>query len=591
MWILGINSGLNSSAVLLNDGVPIFGIQEERLTRIKNQPGYPSKSIAAALDFAGIKKTDVDLVCVGGKSTKTLYSRAQDLNKYHQQYSGLRAHARENQLIRAIQKIGHHTFFNRARKSAPERGDLESYLKKDDLGDRVLFFDHHLCHAASAYFGLARKAGDRCLVFTLDGGGDRKTAGVFVGEGDHLSEISSSRSMSLGSLYAHITYILGFVPHEHEYKLMGLAPYTNPRYAESVKESLEHLVKFSEEDPLQFVNPNYQIYGLSAPAAEKQMWIEDLYRRIQFQRFDNVAAGLQLFVEGLAVQWIKRGIKATGITNAVLSGGFFMNVKANQLIAKIPELTQLNCFPSCGDETNAFGAAFLGFQKAKKVETKSIREIQFGQFCIGSEPGPDLAMACRKFKEEVNFEKLMDVNQRIAEEIANDKIVARCSGRMEFGARALGNRSILAAPNNFKNIQRINRAIKKRDFWMPFAPAILKDQADRYIYVPKALQDVGSPYMMFTFDAKPDFIGDLVCGTHQADQTVRAQLVTKEFYPDLYEIISAVHELNGIPAVLNTSFNLHGFPIVNSTTEALEVFIKSDLDLLFVEDMVFSKKK
>jgi carbamoyltransferase len=126
---------------------------------------------------------------------------------------------------------------------------------------------------------------------------------------------------------------------------------------------------------------------------------------------------------------------------------------------------------------------------------------------------------------------------------------------------------------------------------MPFAPAILKDQADRYIHIPKTLQDVGSPYMMFTFDAKPDFIGDLVCGAHQADQTVRAQLVTKEFYPDLYEIISAVHELNGIPAVLNTSFNLHGFPIVNSTTEALEVFIKSDLDLLFVENMVFSKKK
>lgn len=589
-WILGINSALNASAVLLKDGATVFGIQEERLTRVKNDPGYPTKSISACLEFAGIDKKDIDLICVGGKSKKILRSREKYLEKFHQRYASFRITSKKENaldfLYRAKNKI-----LSGADTAKLEGENLDSYLEADGFLDRTQFFDHHLCHAASAYYGLNNDVDEKCLIFTLDGGGDKKTAGVYIGHAGNVNEISFSQSMSLASLYAHITYILGFVPHEHEYKLMGLAPYANPQHAENTRQLIDHLVTFSEKDPLCFVNPNYEDSSSQLVNPKPTLeWIKDLYDKVQFSRFDNLAAGSQLFVEELVIEWVKRGIQTTGIRNISLSGGFFMNVKVNQLISQMPGVSRVSCFPSCGDETNAFGAAFLGASKLA-YEKKACQEIAFKQFCVGSDPKVGNGEIPSEFIGLVESEKLENINKRIAAEIVDGKIVARCSGPMEFGARALGNRSILAATNNFDNIQKINRAIKKRDFWMPFAPAMLLDRAERYIDIPSSLDYHGSPYMMFTFNTKPEFVHEIICGSHQADGTVRAQLVTADLYPDLSQIIREVDEISGIPAVLNTSFNLHGFPIVTSTWEAIDVFLKSELDLLFVDDFLFSKVK
>jgi carbamoyltransferase len=315
--------------------------------------------------------------------------------------------------------------------------------------------------------------------------------------------------------------------------------------------------------------------------------VHDLFKTVLNLRFDTLSAGLQMLAEEVAVKWIKAGIEKTGVKKILLSGGYFMNVKANKLIAELPEVEFVNCFPSCGDETNAFGAAFLGYQTMRKEGSE---DVVFGDFCVGTSASFDIEEAQEKYKDQVDFKKVGNINEEIAKMLIDRQIVARCSGRMEFGARALGNRSILASPDDIRIINKINAAIKKRDFWMPFAPAMLQDKAEQVIEIPESLKTSYSPYMMFTFLAKPEMFDKIIAGIHQSDKTARAQLVNPEIYPDFYDIISKFYEKTGIPSVLNTSFNLHGFPIVLGAMDAVDVYLNSALDVLVVDDWIISRK-
>ncbi|MEI6424471.1 MAG: carbamoyltransferase C-terminal domain-containing protein, partial [Lentisphaerota bacterium] len=448
-------------------------------------------------------------------------------------------------------------------------------------------FDHHLCHAASAYYGLSKDKKDKYLVFSLDGGGDGRTSAVYIGQGNKLEQIASSDSFSPACLYAHITYIMGFMPHEHEYKLMGLAPYAQPQYANIVKDLLYQFIGFDELNPLVLTNTSKYPEVKNSGSPQKQELIHDLFKTTLNLRFDTLSAGLQLLAEEVAVKWIKAGISRTGIKKVLLTGGFFMNVKANKLISEIPGIEFVNAFPSCGDESNAFGAAFLGYQK---LRAENSPEIQFEGCCVGTDAMFDIEEAKEKYKNAVNFEKADNINERIVELLVNRKIVARCSGKMEFGARALGNRSILASPDDMRIINKINAAIKKRDFWMPFAPASMEDKLDIIVEVPDSLKECYSPYMMFTFDVKPAMYDKIVAGVHQADKTARVQTVNPKSYPDFYDIISKFFEKTGIPTVLNTSFNLHGFPIVEGACDSINVYLNSELDVLAVGDYLITRK-
>jgi carbamoyltransferase len=464
---------------------------------------------------------------------------------------------------------------------------LDDYLEENHLTSVQERFDHHLCHAASGYYGLAKSQNDKYLVFSLDGGGDGKTSAVYIGHKNKLEQIASSDSFSPACLYAHITYIMGFMPHEHEYKLMGLAPYAQPKYANIVKDLLYQFIGFDEKNPLVLNNTSKYPDVKNSGSAQKQELIHDLFKIVLNLRFDTLSAGLQFLAEEVAVKWIKAGIRQTGIKRVLLTGGFFMNVKANKLISEIPEIEFVNAFPSCGDESNAFGAAFLGYQK---LRTEKSPEIEFEGCCVGTDAMFDIEEAKEKYKDAVSFEKAENINERVVELLISRKIVARCSGKMEFGARALGNRSILASPDDMRIINKINAAIKKRDFWMPFAPASMEDKLDIIVTVPESLKECYSPYMMFTFDVKPAMHDKIVAGVHQADKTARVQTVNSKSYPEFYDIISKFFEKTGIPTVLNTSFNLHGFPIVEGACDAINVYLNSELDVLVVGDYLITRK-
>lgn len=587
MYILGINTGLNSSAVLMKDNKVIFAIQEERLSKSKNQPGFPMLSIQAALKAGGISLKQVDKVCVAGKSSKVPHSREEDLNKFHERYGQIKNKwfNEHESMFMKIARRGLRKITSSDKKQNEK--NLDNYLQENNLTSVHERFDHHLCHAASAYYALAKNRNDKYLVFSLDGGGDGRTSAVYIGQGAKLEQLASSDSFSPACLYAHITYIMGFMPHEHEYKLMGLAPYAQPKYANIVKDMLYQFIGFDEKNPLILNNTAKYSEVKNSGSPQKQELIHDLFKSVLNLRFDTLSAGLQLLAEEVAVNWIKAGIKQTGIKKILLTGGFFMNVKANKLISEIPEVEFVNAFPSCGDESNAFGAAFLGYQKLRKENSP---EVEFEGCCLGTEATFDIEVAKEKYKNSVNFEKSENINERIVELLIGRKIVARCSGRMEFGARALGNRSILASPDDMRIINKINAAIKKRDFWMPFAPASMEDKLDIVVEVPASLKDCYSPYMMFTFDVKPAMYDKIVAGVHQADKTARVQTVNPKTYPEFYDIISKFFEKTGIPTVLNTSFNLHGFPIVEGACDAIDVYLNSELDVLIVGEYLITRK-
>ncbi len=592
MLILGINTGLNSSVVLMKDNKAVFGVQEERLSKVKNQPGFPVLSIQAALDSQNLEMKDIDVVAIGGKNSKIAQSREEDLQKFHNRYDKIKKDwfgSSGNIFAKFAEKAGIGIKkFSKISEEPKKEKVLEDYLKEVGLDKKEKRYDHHLSHAASAYYGLAKNKDEKYLVFSLDGGGDGRTSAVFIGENGKLTEIAASDSFSPACIYAHITYIMGFMPHEHEYKLMGMAPYAQLKYANVAKKIIMQFVGFDHKDGLIFTNGEKYENVQNSRGVEKQKLIEDLFKSVLNIRFDTLAAGLQLMAEDVALNWIKAGIKKTGIRKILLSGGFFMNVKANKLISELPEVEFVNVFPSCGDETNAFGAAFLAYQEARG---KNSPDIEFGDFCLGPEGSSDIDEAKKKYADKVNFKHFENINEKIVELLIAGKIIARCTGKMEFGARALGNRSILASPDDVKIINKINAAIKKRDFWMPFAPAALEDKLELAVDLPESIKTCYSPYMMFTFNVKPEMADKIIAGVHQADKTARAQTVNPKIYPEFYDIISKFYQKTGIPAVLNTSFNLHGFPIVLGACDSIDVYLNSELDVLVVGNWIITRKQ
>jgi carbamoyltransferase len=419
---------------------------------------------------------------------------------------------------------------------------------------------------------------DKILVLTCDGAGDRVCATVNIGHNGNLARIAAvEESHSIGALYGKITFLSGMVPMEHEYKLMGLAP-----YAERAKESyaisreIEKLFAFDRKAPLTWTRTKG-----CPPLAFGAEYLSTLLKR---QRFDHIAAGVQLFVERFLVEWVKRCIAETGIHRIALSGGVFMNVKANQKILELPEVEELFVFPSCGDETNAIGSAWMQYSKAFSKPPAALAHFYLGNEYTDDEI--ETALKTYQFASSKLVREERDIERTAAELLAKGEVVARFNGRMEFGARALGNRSILANPAASGVVKLINEMIKCRDFWMPFAPSVLAERSEKYFKKPKPAP---APYMILTFDSREEKRNAMAATIHPYDGTGRPQEVYESWNPDYHRLISHFEELTGEALILNTSFNLHGEPVVCSPQDALRVFDISGLQNLAIGNFLVSK--
>ncbi|MBU1894294.1 MAG: hypothetical protein KJ983_00570, partial [Candidatus Omnitrophica bacterium] len=431
--------------------------------------------------------------------------------------------------------------------------------------NKIRFIDHHTCHAHYAYYG-SPFLGEDSIVITLDGWGDGRNQTVWKASNDGLELLAESCQNDVGRVYKMATLILGMRPDEHEYKVMGLAPYAKKSYCQGPFDVIKDISQV-EDMKIVYKNRPEDLFSYL-----KKHWEE--------YRFDNIAAAVQLYVETLAKELIEDVVKKTGIKKIVLSGGISMNVKMNMAIAELPCVSSLFVCGSGGDESLSLGGCYYLNRK-----NKNNRPVE--SLCIGYDVKDDLRSIGEEFvSDRYNVNKNVS-NAEVARLLARGHIIARVCDCAEFGARALGNRSILADPSKNDVVQKINRMIKRRDFWMPFALSILEEYTDEYILNPKKIK---APFMALAFSTFPDLYRNIHAGTHPYDKTVRPQFVSKKTSTGYYNLIEEFRQLTGIPALLNTSFNLHGEPIVNDVKDSLRAFELSGLDHLLIEDTLVSKR-
>ncbi len=585
MVVLGISETHCATAAVLRDGAIVGCASEERFSRLKNDAGYPRLAIDALLRDLALSPSAIDRVVLAGTRIPSYdwMNRVMRDAAYTREYYAVRLDAPRRGLTGRARKLGAKLgLLDPAPGKAPlpegaRRAAVTTHLGID--ADRVSFVDHHTCHAAAAYFG-SPFAGAPALVLTNDNSGDGLCATASRGRGVTLerSEATPSGPGSLGSFYTLVTLLLGMKPGEHEYKVMGLAPYAPAGSTDRAAAALRVVFDFADGRPCRF---EWRKRG-------------PLYRALLEAtlglRFDWVAGGAQRILEESLLAWARRMRERYGGESLALGGGVFMNVKANMLLADEPWASDLFVFPSCGDESNAVGAAYLGYLERCARQELSAAPRPFGPAYLG--PGIDdgeveTVVRRRDLAARHRVSEPPRMEERIAELLASDGVVARCAGRMEFGARALGNRSILANPSDHRVVPLINRMIKNRDFWMPFAPSVLREREADYLVNPKGL---ASPYMMLAFPTNPKRRDEIIAAIHPHDGTARAHIVDEAWNPPYYRVLREFEARTGIGAVLNTSFNLHGEPLVCSPEDAVDTFERSGLPHLALGRYLISKR-
>jgi carbamoyltransferase len=585
MIVLGISETHCATAALLRDGAIIGCASEERFTRLKNDAGYPRLAIDSLLRDAGLTASQIDMVALAGRRAyaREWMNRVLHDADYAREYYGVRLEEPRAGLGRRARKLG-----ARLGLIEPARGKFTlTDAERLDLvtghlrlgAERIVALDHHACHAASAYFG-APFSGAPALVLTNDNSGDGLCATASTASGTTLTrqEAAPSAPGSLGSFYSFVTLLLGMKFGEHEYKVMGLAPYAPARARERAAAALGEVFGLQEDTPARFAwrrrGARYRLLAEATLGA----------------RFDAVAGAAQHIVEDTLLRWGRLMRARYGGERLALGGGVFMNVKANMLLAGEEWVRDLFVFPSCGDESNAVGAAYLGYVQLCAQAGLAAKPVPFGPAYLG--PGIDDAevealIRARDLGAHHRVSEPERMEERIADLLVSDGVVARCAGRMEFGARALGNRSILGNPSDHRVVGVINRMIKNRDFWMPFAPSVLREREGDYLLNPKGLV---SPYMMLAFPTNPKRRDEIVGATHPQDGTARAHIVDEAWNPGYHRVIREFERRTGIGAVLNTSFNLHGEPLVGSPADAVDTFERSGLPHLALGRFLISKK-
>ncbi len=548
--VLGIHDGHNSGAALIKNGRVLAAISEERLNNIKNYSGTPKLSIKEVFRIAGISPEDIDLIAIACliRTHPPLVQEPFFVKLYRKIVPFVHSHWFSEIYV---------SILHRFRKMS----ELNRIFEELKIIDKeIIFIEHHLAHAACAYYSAPWQ--DKTLILTLDGSGDGVSSSVNIGEDFKIKRIAWSTSYnSVGNnLYSEVTGYLGLKRWEHEYKVMGLAPFGRPEYC---LDKMEKIIRIHPKKHLEFQN-TIHAYTIDIQKKLRTMLAE--------QRFDNISAACQTYFESLIIQWVKNAIKETGIKKIACAGGMFLNVKANKLLRELDEVEDSFFYPAAGDEGTPVGAALEGYFRYCEKEGIDSEKHSLDDLYYGREFDNDyLEFVIKKqgWREKAIFEE--DISDEVADLIKKGKIVAVFWGRDEFGPRALGNRSIVADPRDLRVVSKLNFAIKQRDFWMPFAPSVLEEDAGDYFINAKPAR-----YMIEAFDTtgKAD---DLIAGLHQADRTARPQTVNS-WNPRWRRTIESFKELTGVGGVLNTSFNLHGYPIVGNPEIALKTLENSGLD-------------
>ncbi len=600
--VLGISAFYHdAAATLLADGKVVAAAQEERFTREKHTRDFPINAIRYCLEYAGLEINELDAVVYYEKPLlkferliETYYAFApRGLISF---LKAVPVWLREKLFLKQL-------IYN-------ELKEVGSYDKQQL---KLLFSEHHLSHAASAFYP---SPFEESAVLTIDGVGEWSTASIGMGKGNTLKILKNLNfPHSVGLLYSAFTYYLGFTVNSGEYKLMGLAPYGNPHSEETTlyeKLIKQHLIDIKDDGSV-WLNQDYFSYSTGLRMANDKRWLQlfGFPRRnpeAKIQQYHcNLAVAIQRVTEEIVLKMAQETKKITGSDNLCMAGGVALNCVANGKLLKAGIFKNIFVQPAAGDAGGALGAALavnhLYFEEPRAERIDGHDDMN------GSYLGPDYSekeIELMSRKNKAKYQKFDDfgaLSRHVASKIAEGKIVGWFQGRMEFGPRALGNRSILADARNPEMQKKLNLKIKYREGFRPFAPSVLAEDVADYFHL-----DVVSPYMLLVAPVKEKYRkplpenyfhlplrdklyhprSEIQAVTH-VDFSARVQTVQRSTNPKFWQLIDAFKCRTSCGLVLNTSFNVRGEPIVCSPDDAYRCFMSTDMDCLVVNDFVFDK--
>jgi len=375
-----------------------------------------------------------------------------------------------------------------------------------------------------------------------------------------------------------MTLLLGMKPSEHEFKVMGLAGYAKSQYSNKCLKIFEEYLNFKNGD-----------FQISHEVTDSYYWFKE---KFEGERFDNIAGGLQIWLENVLTDMVRYFVAKSKINTVAFSGGVAMNVKAMGEIAKLNEISNIYVPPSSGDESHIFGSALSFFVNFNNNNTNNYlnenKNELMNSFYMGFKASDyEEYELINRLKDDSNFNIINNPSPiNVANLLVKSKSIAVCRGHAEFGARALGNRSILIDARSMLLKEQLNLSIKNRDFWMPFAPIVIDKYFDKYIDNPKGIT---SKHMTLSFNTTQQGFNDLINATHIADKTCRVQMLYRKDNAFIYDVIFQFSIETHVGGLLNTSFNQHGYPIVNNVEDAFEIFNKTSLDGLLLNNSLITK--
>jgi carbamoyltransferase len=602
MKILGISAFYHDSAAsLIINGEIISAAQEERFTRIKQDASFPHNAIKFCLDYSNLNFDDLDAVVFYDKP----FLKFERLLETYYAFSpkGI------SSFITAIPIwIKEKLFFKRMIYSSLKK--IQDY---DEKKLKILFPEHHLSHAASAFYP---SPFDESAIVTLDGVGEWATASICLGKGNKIKILKQLEfPHSIGLLYSAFTYFLGFKVNSGEYKLMGLAPYgiSNSDRVKKFIDIIKNNLVIINDDGSIWLNQKYFNYAAGLRMVHDKKW-EKLFgipKRESETEFEQIHCDLgfaiQSVTEEIVLKIVKHAKQITGSDNLCLSGGVALNCVANGKIESENIFNDIYIQPAAGDAGGALGAALTGhyiyFEKPRKIDLSKLDSMS------GSYLGPEynnceIENVINKYNALSRYYDDDDLYREIANHIVNGNAVGWMQGRMEFGPRALGNRSILADPTNSEIQKKLNLKIKYRESFRPFAPSVLIENVNEYFETNKK-----SPYMLLVHPVTNNIRNKISEKYHYLDMrnklytqrskipaithvdfSARVQTVHKETNIKYWKLINEVKNINKIPIVVNTSFNVRGEPIVCTPNDAYRCFMRTEMDYLVIGNYVFNKK-
>src|SRR5271155_4779926 len=562
MLTLGINYSQmhDSSACIVRDGELLFAVAEERISRVKHDAGFPKLAIQACLDFARIGAQQLDEVCFGWQRPGASYRH--DLRNFA---SGKMPLDYNGGLSSTLHFLSMWHQPGGAKRFTQQFGTVKA---------RFRYVDHHLAHALSAF---AYSGFDDAAMVVMDGRGAWEATSIWHGQNGRLEHVLTIPFPdSVGFFYSEFTEFLGFHRNSDEWKVMGLAPYGSPGVDLRAFMDVEtrdgdrpyraHSGRLISRDGAEFAEMIARLGAARVAESEIE------------QRHKDIAYAVQEACEVAMMNVVRLAMAKTGSRNLCLAGGVALNSKANGKIVASGLIEKIFVQPAASDDGVALGAAMAPYlDGGGKLPNRAMRHAYLGP-CFDDDA---IEAVLRTYK--LHYTRVADAAEPAADLLAEGKIIGWFQGRMEFGPRALGARSILADPRDPEMNAKVNNAVKFREWWRPFAPSFKKEAAPEYL---ESAYD--SPFMILTAQVRPEK-RDVIPSVTHVDGRARPQTVEKEINPLYWRLIDEFGKLTGVPVIMNTSFNLRGEAIVHTPTDAIRTFFSSGMDVLVIGSFLVEK--